>query len=102
AATTGISREGINRLTRKAKIIPDTDDENQLNQYLFPANKAERLIDHIQNSIPLCRVHDVLGCSEKQAALLAQHKLISSATPNSDRASELSTLYFNQSDLEAF
>jgi len=50
---TGINRFRLYRLMRKAGMIPETADKAAFNQWVFPAEKGERLIARIQNSVPL-------------------------------------------------
>ncbi|MFN4153491.1 MAG: TniQ family protein [Paracoccaceae bacterium] len=99
---TGINRFRLYRLMRKAGMIPETADKAAFNQWVFPAEKGERLIARIQNSVPLNQVQRILGCSKTQAEQVARQGLIKSVVPISEGQVGLTQGHFNRNDLASF
>ncbi|WP_312531768.1 TniQ family protein [Paracoccus sp. (in: a-proteobacteria)] len=99
---TGIKRFRLYRLMRKAGMIPETADEAAFNQWVFGAAEGEQLITRIQNSVPLNKVKEVLGCSKTQAEQLAQQGVIASIVPTAEGAVGLTQGYYNRDDLAEF
>lgn len=99
---TGINRFRLYRLMRKAGMIPETADKAAFNQWVFPAEEGEKLIDRIENSVPLNQIQHVLGCSKTQAEQLAHQGLVSSVVPISQGSVGLTQGHFNRDDLASF
>lgn len=99
---TGLTRYRLNRIMRKARMIPDEDNDAALNQRVFPAQEAEMMIARIQNSIPQNRIQGVLGCSKTHAEQLVRGDLISSVVPMTGGDVGLTRGDFNLTDLSDF
>lgn len=99
---TGLTRYRLYRIMRKARMIPDEDNDAALNQRVFPAQEAEMMIARIQNSIPQNRIQGVLGCSKTHAQQLVRSGLISSVVPMTEGDVGLTRGDFNLDDLSVF
>ncbi|OYU77436.1 MAG: hypothetical protein CFE32_05660 [Alphaproteobacteria bacterium PA3] len=78
---TGRNRRRFYKLLTKLKFIPEGGDAIATNQYVFPAEEAERVVARIENSVPLNKVRDILGCSKTHEVFLAHGGLITSVVP---------------------
>lgn len=99
---TGINRYRLYRLMRKTGMIPETAEEGAFNQWVFPAEDGERLIERIENSVSQNKVQHVLGCSKTHAEQLAHHGLITSIVAISEGGVGQTQGYFNHDDLAEF
>lgn len=106
SANTLINKTGRNRLRfykllAKLKFIPEGGDAIAANQYVFPAEEAERVVARIDNSVPLNKVRHVLGCSKTNEVFLAQGGLITSLVPMDGGAAHGPTIgAYNLDDLD--
>ncbi|MEP3920465.1 TniQ family protein [Ascidiaceihabitans sp.] len=90
------------RLARTMGMIPETADQAAFNQWVFPAEEAERLIEKIENSIPQNLVMKFLGCTITQVEHLVRNDFIRSITPISEGQVGQMRGNFNRDDLNGF
>jgi hypothetical protein len=90
------------RLARTMGMIPETADQAAFNQWVFPAEDAERLIGKIENSIPQNLVLKFLGCTITQVEHLVRNDFIRSITPISEGQVGQMRGNFNRDDLSGF
>lgn len=86
SANTLINKTGRNRLRfykllTKLGYIPDTRDAIATNQFVFPAEEVERVVERIENSVRLNQVRHILGCSRTNAETLAAAGIVVSVVP---------------------
>ncbi len=72
------------------------------NQWVFPAEDAERLMEKIENSIPQNLVMKFLGCTITQVERLVRNDFIRSITPISEGQVGQMRGNFNRDDLSSF
>ncbi len=86
SANTLINKTGRNRLRfykllTKLGYIPDTRDAIATNQFVFPAEEVERVVERIENSVRLNQIRHILGCSRTNAETLAAAGVVVSVVP---------------------
>lgn len=100
ASRTRASRKRLYRQLEKVGLIPGDVDGVALNQHVFPADEAERILERIENAVPLKELHHVLGCSKMTAARLAVTEMVASVVPMQPKESVGLTMgTFNRDDL---
>lgn len=102
ANTTGLNRFRLYRVMRKTGMISEDVSGAALNQFVFSADQAERLIAQIKNATPLNQVHHILGCSVTHVENLVRGGFISSIVPMDEGDVGLTRGDFNIADLSEF
>ena len=102
ANATKLNRFRLCRLARTMGMIPETTDQAAFNQWVFPADEAECLIERIENAIPQNQVMEFLGCSITQVEHLVRNDIIVSITPMTEGQVGQMRGNFNRDDLNEF
>lgn len=107
SANTLINKTGRNRLRfykllTKLGYIPDTRDAIATNQFVFPAEEVERVVERIENSVRLNQIRHILGCSRTNAETLAAAGIVVSVVPMTEGEGVGATVgTYNRDDLKS-
>lgn len=102
SVATKINKYRLFGLARSTGLIPKTVDRDAYNQQVFPAEKAERVIGRIANSIPQNQVKNFIGSSTSQIDHFVRQKLIESITPLIEEGRGQLRGNYNRDDLNDF